>query len=122
MNNLNPLERQLRQWTPRRPSAGLETALFGPAAAPPSAPALTLRWLVPAAACLLLTLTMIQPNGLAPRPGRISANGFLASNQFFCADGGENFWNRVTFDWTKGGQFTSTVRSLTPFWTNTLIR
>jgi hypothetical protein len=128
MNNLNELENQLRQWTPRRPSARLEEALFGPPPKAPRrfAPGMALRWLAPAMACMLFTLTVVQQNSIPARAGRFPVkdlhSNLASSNLLFCAGGGENFWNRVTFDWTKDGQFTSTVHSLTPFLTNTLIR
>jgi len=128
MNNLNEMEKQLRHWTPRRPSAGLETALFGPVRedARRFAPGLGFRWLAPVTACLLLTFAVWQETGVSVRGEHFAAAGLhgslASSNLLFCAGGGENFWNRVTFDWTKDGQFTSTVHSLTPFWTNTLIR
>jgi hypothetical protein len=87
---------------------------------------MALRWLVPATACMLLTLAVVQqtcvPGRIAHLPAEVSPGNLASSNLLFCAGGGENFWNRVTFDWTKDGQFTSTVHSLTPFWTNTLIR
>ena len=120
---------RLRHWTPRGPSARLEQALFGslPRENPSwFAPGAALRWLVPAMACLLLTITLVQESSLAPRAGRIpqdySYGALASSNLLVCSGRGENFWDRVTFDWTKQGQFTSTVHSLTPFWTNTLIR
>jgi hypothetical protein len=128
MNNLNEMEKELRHWTPRRPSAGLEKALFGPADADSRrfAPGLGFRWLAPVTACLLLTFAVWQETGVSARGEHFAGgdlHGSLAcSNLLFCTGGGENFWNRVTFDWTKEGQFTSTVRSLTPFWTNNLIR
>jgi hypothetical protein len=57
MNDWNDLETQLRSWTPRRPSKGLESRIFAAAAA--SAPAaaaapLRLHWLAPAMAGLLM--------------------------------------------------------------------
>ena len=125
MNNLNDLEKQLRHWTPRHPSAGLEEALFGASReeARRFAPGMVVRWLVPVTACLFLTVTIMQQNSIPAGVGRNAVHGsFASSNLLYCTGGGENFCERVTFDWTKGGQFTSTVHSLTPFWTNTLIR
>jgi hypothetical protein len=48
------------------------------------------------------------------------------SNQFlaFALGGGSdhNLWERVTFEWTNGSRFISTVDSLARFRTNNLIR
>src|SRR2546429_7955031 len=54
MNEWNPLETQLRSWTPRRPSAGLKARLFAAPASPAPGRPLAFGWLAPATLGLLL--------------------------------------------------------------------
>jgi heme A synthase len=121
MNNLNELEKHLRGWTPRRPAARLEARIFGRTASPDFAAAAALRWLAPAMACLLFSLVALQGNFATARAGHSRAGVLPQSNTLFCSSAGENLWERVTFEWTTGGQMTSTMRSLTPLWTNSLM-
>jgi hypothetical protein len=85
------------------------------------------RWLTPAMACLLLTLSVLQRQNAFPRPD-VSHGSLLAglswSNQIagFGDNNAHNLWDQVSFEWTKGCGITSTVSSLTPFQTNGLIR
>ena len=85
MNEMNELEKQLRSWTPRRPSARLERRLFagGPASAKALAP-FRFSWLAPATAALMLMCVLINqrygPSLSAPAsPGPMVA--MILSNQ-----------------------------------------
>ena len=121
MNETNPLETQLRSWTPRRPSAGLERRLFRqPKRAP--RPAHSLNWLVPVTACLLFASLILNQRGAAnlsdaPRSGAMVA--LILSNQSYASYLPGSFQrsvNRVdTFGWTNGGSSTSSMHSLSPF-------
>ena len=124
MNETNPLETQLRSWTPRRPSAGLERRLFHrPKGAP--RPAQWLNWLVPVTACLLFACLMLNQQGAAnisatPRSGSMVA--LILSNQSYAAYLPGSFQGSVnrldTFGWTNGGGSTSSMHSLSPFKAN----
>ena len=62
MQEMNPLEKQLQSWTPRRSSAKLGRKLFAKAA---PAPAFLRRadvwnWLTPAAACVLTLMIVVN--------------------------------------------------------------
>jgi len=62
---MNPLEKQLQSWTPRRPSASLARRLFAKAK---PAPAFLRRtevwnWLTPVAACVLTLLVAVNSPG-----------------------------------------------------------
>src|ERR1700722_19528714 len=113
MKEMNSLEKQLRSWQPRRPSAQLKRRLFGYSFAPGA------RWiigsLVPAAACALLTLGFFcPPNGIrmaAPSPLMVASN---LSNTAFELDGfanKQNHWSSVTFDSTNESGLGSTTGS-----------
>ena len=81
---MNDLERQLRSWVPRRPSARLEQRLF-PRPEPQPAPRAhrTLGWLAPAGASLLfLALVISQHNTSAIGSGGSSPIvALILSNQ-----------------------------------------
>ena len=62
MQEMNPLEKQLQSWMPRRPSAKIARRLFAKAA---PAPAFLRRpevwhWLTPLAACVLTLMFAVQ--------------------------------------------------------------
>ena len=63
MSELNPLETQLRSWTPRRPSPGLKARLFGGRQRPRTEARLSLGWLAPVTACLLLLFVTFNQTG-----------------------------------------------------------
>jgi hypothetical protein len=121
MKEINPLEAQLRSWTPRRPSPKIERRLF--------------RWdqpfhfpvpklvtvLAPAAACLLLTLAgwrQFDPPLLAAGSEHQAMAALSLSNQSFAPylpGNGQSAANRLdTFEWTNRGCSQSSVRSFTP--------
>jgi hypothetical protein len=120
MKELNPLETQLRSWTPRRPSPKIERQLFG-----------RLRWRftlprlvtvgAPTAACLLLTLAGWRHHGQPILPDDGSPTAMIAlslSNQSYAAylpGNCQSSANRLdTFEWTNRGYSQSSVRSFTP--------
>jgi hypothetical protein len=107
MKETESLETRLRSWRPRRPSAGVERRLFG--APSPFTPKIAwwLGSLVPATACLLLTLSIFNPGN----PGRSSRHdplvAMILSNQSYAAYASDNFrqaqnnLSAVTFEWTN---------------------
>ena len=124
MNETKKLETQLRSWTPRRPSAGLERRIFGEAGASPGGRAL-MRVLIPAAACLILTMTMLnQPDRaiVSAAAGQSAIMAMSLSNQSYAAYLPGSFAceaNRLdTFRWTNGGGSPSSPFSISPGMTN----
>src|SRR5438128_10405586 len=114
MNDWNDLERQLRCWTPRRPSRGLKARLFGPFVAVRSERRWAFRWLAPATVCLLLLfVTFNQRNGelarLAAGSNQVPMMAVTFSNASFAAylpGSFVNIRNAVrpgTFEWTNHG-------------------
>lgn len=66
---MNPLEKQLQSWTPRRPSPKIARRLFGPAPTPSLRPlrrAEAWNWLSPVAACALTMLVAVHTASHAP--------------------------------------------------------
>ena len=119
MKEMNPLETQLRSWTLRRPSPGLERRLFGSKPRPSSLPRL-ITVLTPAAACVLLTVSMMKqsvhellPNG----DQRAAMVAMGLSNQNYAAYLPGTYQptaNRVdTFEWTNRGYSNSSMDSFT---------
>src|SRR5690348_3639646 len=78
---MNLLESQLRSWRLRRPSPKVKRRLFPGAAADDTA-SFSLRWLAPAAACLLLALTIVNqgPALSANASHRQPMMGLISSN------------------------------------------
>ena len=118
MKEMDTLETQLRSWTPRHPSPGLEQRL------------LTKPWrfsiprlitaLTPAAACLLLTVSMMKQSAQELLPNGNERAALVAtglSNQSFAAYLPGTFQstaNRVdTFEWTNRGYSNSSMDSFT---------
>ena len=113
MNEMNPLEQQMRSWHPRRPSTTRKVRIFGV-----TQPAHTARWfwgsLAPSMACLWLTLLTINHGGDGlGQKSKIS----LGRGQHDCADftpeqsltTQNNLLGAVTFEWTNRSSFNSTV-------------
>lgn len=124
MKHTNPLETQLRSWTPRRPSAALERRLFG-RARHHGGPRAVLGWLVPATACLLVAcMSLNQQSRLSVAELSAGSNlvAVIMSNQSYAAYLPGSFQpqaNRVdTFEWTNGSYSTSSMHSLSPGRTN----
>lgn len=109
------IERQLRSWRPRRPSAGLKrrSLRFAGEADVPTA-----RWLwsgvAPTMACALLTLMAFHRDGdgLGQKPAM--ALILSSQNDVAYATGGaqteQNHLATVTFDWTNRSVFKSSIR------------
>ncbi|HEY3861261.1 MAG TPA: hypothetical protein VGO59_05170 [Verrucomicrobiae bacterium] len=77
---MNPLEKQLQSWTPRRPSPKIARRLFGPAeklSARATRHAAAWHWLSPVAACALTMLVAVHTSN---RPPGHSAQGFSATS------------------------------------------
>jgi hypothetical protein len=128
MNDMSPWEKQLESWTPRRPSARLEQALFGakPERKRNAAPsrARTLRspvlwaWLAPATCLVVLTISV---NVALVRPDRPSYLTVGSSNMIaslvapqsltaFSPDtrAQENIWAVATSDRAVGRSLNAT--------------
>jgi hypothetical protein len=118
---MNLLENQLRSWRPRRPSPKLKRRIFG-AAARREAVTLSLRWLAPAAACLLLALTIVKQgpgfavgsSGTGPLLGVISSNLIYTNVVPHNGSSGDNRVFPAKFDWTNLTGFTSNVSPFSP--------
>ena len=119
MNEMNPLETQLRSWIPRRPSAKLTRRLFR-RPAPVTRPAGIVFWLGPVTACLLFACVIVGQHG----PANFSSAGrddaiiaMVLSNQSYAAYLPGSFQpaaNRLdTFEWTNRGYSNSTMDSRT---------
>jgi hypothetical protein len=112
MKEMNSLETQLRSWQPRRPSERLERRIFGN-------PLPKLRWilgsLAPVTACALLTLSVFNSgnSGVSSRQEPMAA--MILSNPKYAAYASDTFREpqnslfSVTFDWTRSGNFTSSI-------------
>src|SRR5258708_4528578 len=128
MNDMNELEKQLRAWTPRRPSRRLKERLFAiPASAErtPQVSRLTLphqtliHWLAPATAAALLLCVLFNQHFNPGFPTSASASPMVAaalSNQSiaawlpgsFACD--HNRFGGETFEWTNGSRSPSSIR------------
>jgi len=112
MKEMNSLENQLRSWRPRRPSARVERRVFGN-----SLP--KLRWifgsLAPVTACALLTLSVFNSGNSGDLSRREPVTAMILGNSKYAAyasdtfRGGQNTLFSVTFDWTRSGNFTSSI-------------
>lgn len=115
---MNPLEAQLRSWTPRRPSPGIERRLFGRHPFQFTLPKLV-TVLAPTAACLVLTVMSLKQQPLLPSGGAPAEMIAMSlSNQSYAPylpENSQSVANRVaTFEWTNRGYSQSSVRSFTP--------
>lgn len=116
------LENQLRSWQPRRPSPRIKRKLFRSAKTEDSS-GFSLSWLAPAAACLLLALTIVnqEPTLSAaaahryqPMLGVISSNlnytGVIAGNRANARNG----ISPTSFEWTNLSGITSSISPFSP--------
>ena len=86
-NETERLEAQLRSWKPRVASATLERRLFQPVRRSPGT-AWRAGWLAPAAACLMLAISLLNPQNTADMSHRARSAGLVAmisSNQSYAA-------------------------------------
>jgi len=114
---IHSLEDQLRSWQPRRPAAGIRRRLFGATTRTVSRAVWIFGSLAPATACALLTLSFFSSGnniaGVSPHQQPLLA--MILSNQNYAAfqatgsQKGENNWALITFDWTKGNNYTSSI-------------
>ena len=131
MNDLNPWEKQLRSWIPRRPSARLKKVLSQAQSA--ADVSLELRhawhWFAPAACvCVLMLFSLF---GHAPKAGYLGITGdsnmiaslalggrnstpYIAPHQI----GERNFLSAEAVDWTKASRILSTTGSFQLWKTN----
>src|SRR5687767_10879029 len=113
MNDLSQVEKQLRSWTPRQPSAALRARIFEPAPAEEvEAPASRAhmpawQWLAPAMAVFVIAM-MSWTDGV--RSSFISSGDHGASSALnnpelaaypASAHSGHNTWPVTTFPWTN---------------------
>ena len=119
---MNLLENQLRSWQPRRPSPRIKQRLF-PLASSREVTGLSLRWLAPAAACLMLALTIAsqQQPGLSAKSARQQAMMGLISNNLSYTNllpendsPGRNRVSPASFEWTNLSGFTSSISPFSP--------
>jgi len=120
-NEMNHLENQLRTWQPRRPSAKIKHRLF-PTAGEREAATFSLRWLAPAAACLVLALTVASkdPTFSSGTVRSEALMGMISSNLSYTnilpkSDSPDR--NRVlppSFEWTNLSGITSSISPLPP--------
>ncbi|MGC9942208.1 MAG: hypothetical protein ABSE48_10260 [Verrucomicrobiota bacterium] len=119
MNEMNLPETQLSSWRPRHPSAALKRRIFQHSNNTSST--LAARWLwgalTPTAACLLLTLLMLNSGNSVIRQKPEMTTILSNQGDAFCdSDGGqtaENHVASVTFDWTNHSVFNSS-KGFTP--------
>ena len=124
MSEMKKLETQLRSWTPRRHSAALERRIFNSAGRAREVTA-WLRVLLPAAACLILTVAMLNSPEPLVRPGATGARAITTlslSNQSYAAYLPGSFTcaaNRLaSFGWTNEGGLPSSTFSISSGKTN----
>lgn len=117
---MNTLETQLRSWTPRRPSPGLERRVLGGEPAAQFSFSRLATVLVPTAACLLLAIPLARQSAQELLPHQREQAALVAlglSNQNYAAYLPGSFQptaNRVdTFEWTNRGYSNSTMDSRT---------
>jgi len=124
---MNELEKQLRSWAPRRPSARVEKRLFPGRVAEVLAPtAFKAGWLAPAAAFVVLGLALIGQRNSSPFTPAVDGGRMVAiivSNQSYAAYLSEPLRRdqnslRNTFEWTNGGASSSSMRFLSPMKAN----
>jgi hypothetical protein len=120
MNELKTLETRLRSWKPRRPSARLESKLFGRSNVDLGVQAL-FRWLTPLTACAILTVAALNHPDSTGNRDTVEAARLLSaslSNQHYASYLPGSFKceaNRLdTFGWTNGGHFPSSTFSIPP--------
>jgi hypothetical protein len=110
MNDLNQLEKHLRSWTPRQPSAALKARVFNLSILPekvdvePGVPAW--QWLAPAMAVFVVAM-MSWTDGARSSfiSGDLKAGSALSNPElatYYSPTHIEhNAWPRATFDWTN---------------------
>jgi hypothetical protein len=123
MKETNLTENQLRSWQPRRPSAGLEQQIFSRARTGMSF-RIEITWafrlLAPAAACLLVAVSVLHQNSNLAREqyGSGPMTDMPASNvlALLTVDYHQphNDFSALTFEWTKRSSSTSSIGPFSP--------
>ena len=126
MNETKSPEIQLHSWQPRRPSANLKQTIFRARNADTGwwrfEITWTFRWLAPAAACLLLVMSVAhQQNRSSMYSAELDSALTLNSSNQGClpyvpgkGDRGHNTFSVVTFEWTNRNSSTSSIGSFLP--------
>lgn len=115
---MNLLENRLHSWQPRRPSPKVKRLLFG-SSAQREAITMSLRWIAPAAACLMLAIAILSQESAYSRGSSQGQPivGVICSN-FMYTNGsrpqGHNSPIPVTLEWTNPGGFTSNISPFAP--------
>jgi hypothetical protein len=116
---MNSLERKLRSWQPRRPSAMLKFKLAAASGNLFPRAARFASWLVPVAACVLLAVVNLNSQNNfshVPRPlmaMSLSNQNYAAYWNGFEAQG-ENSPSAHIFKWTNDSASISNMRFLSP--------
>jgi hypothetical protein len=113
MNNLSQLEKDLRAWSPRQPSAKLKQRIFGDAPASERHSLPVWSWLAPVVACLFVGMAALHQHDAFLQPGKIQFSGAMAASNQINAVSSSN-----TFEWTNEANPTSSVRSQLKLGTN----
>lgn len=132
---MDPLEKQLRSWMPRRPSAGLRSRIFPTAAVGAVEPLITTTWrqLAPVTAMLLFALVTLSNHNLnslywsGTSVNRVltaaAVSNLTAASYVMSLDACDrNSFPTATFASTKAGPAPSSNGSFWQFNTNGLIR
>ncbi|HEU6448528.1 MAG TPA: hypothetical protein VFV23_08840 [Verrucomicrobiae bacterium] len=112
-NEMKSLERELRSWQPRRPSATLKHRLFGFSRL--FRPAWVFGPLAPAMACALLTLAVYNSGNSSHSPQNGPMLSMVLSNPVYAVCESEksrkceNDWSAAIFDWTSHASLTSSI-------------
>lgn len=118
MKEMDSLETNLRSCQPRRPSASLKHRIFARPERLLSKTAWFVGSLAPAMACMLITLSALNPGNPDSSLLREPMTGMILSNQNYAAYASDNFrgtqngLSGVTFEWTNRSGFSS---SMAPF-------
>ena len=110
----------MQSWKPRRPSESIEHSLYGvPASTRPAmlVPALSMRWLAPAALCLMAGFALLQQDvrhGTETNPFESSIT--LSSSNRHAGEFLRAFSNNSSgsFEWTNHSGSTSSIGSFLP--------
>lgn len=118
---MNELEKRLRSWTPRGPSARIEERILRRNAdfRPRHPQFFHPSWLVPAAAAGLLLFAVSKPSGAVglpslagPMVASIMSNQTAAAYLSTAYQPQANGVPAESFEWTNGGSLTSSITSI----------
>lgn len=117
---MSQLENQLGSWQLRRPSPSIKRGLY-PTASAREAASLSLRWLAPVAACLLLALTIASQSDLSANSARSDAMVGLISSNLSLTNilpqsdtPGRNGVSPASFEWTNRSGSSSSISPFSP--------